>query len=579
MASTGGLLFNPNTYDPRQFDPGTRRQLRALIDWFEERGKTRLLQDDSGAVWVSDFLDFIKRERIFATFLTPSEFGLGDDNKRWDTSRNAALSEILGFYGLSYWYAEQVTILGLGPIWQSDNIKAKQRAAEQLDAGGVMAFALSEREHGADIYNTDMVLTPTEEDDDGVVYRATGQKYYIGNGNVAGMVSVFSRRADVDGPDGYVWFVADSAHPAYELIGNVVHGQMFVSNFALQDYPVHEEDILCTGPEAFSAALNTVNVGKFNLCTASIGMCEHAFYEAITHANNRILYGNPVTDFPHVRASFVDAYARLVAMKLFSDRAIDYFRSAGLDDRRYLLFNPVTKAKVTSEGEAVVRLLWDVLAAKGFERTTYFAEVKNLIGALPRLEGTVHVNVAQILKFMPNYLFKPGSYPEVGTRDDPADDVFFWGQGPAKGASKVQFADWVPVFEKASAIPNVARFTEQVRALQALLSTAAPDAEQQRDLDFMLVVGHLFTLVVYGQLILEQAELRGIDPDVVDQIFDIQVRDFSGYAVALHGKASSTPAQQEWALSAVRKPVTDADRFDRMWQQVRAYDGAYAMRP
>ena len=47
-------------------------------------------------------------------------------------------------------------------------------------------------------------------------------------------------------------------------------------------------------------------------------MAEHAFYEAITHAHNRILYGNPVTDFSHVRANFVDAYARLVAMKLFS---------------------------------------------------------------------------------------------------------------------------------------------------------------------------------------------------------------------------------------------------------------------
>ena len=61
-----------------------------------------------------------------------------------------------------------------------------------------------------------------------------------------------------------------------------------------------------------------MNVGKFNLCSGSIGMCEHAFYEAITHANNRILYGNPVTDFPHVRASFVDAYSRLIAMKLFT---------------------------------------------------------------------------------------------------------------------------------------------------------------------------------------------------------------------------------------------------------------------
>jgi acyl-CoA dehydrogenase len=575
-----GLLFDPNAYDPSHFDPETRRQLRAVIDWFEGRGKAKLLRDDLEAAWVSDFLDFIKQEKIFATFLTPSEYGGGDSNKRWDTSRNAALSEIFGFYGLSYWYAEQVTILGLGPIWQSDNIKAKERAAAQLEAGGVMAFALSEREHGADIYNTDLLLTPAKDDDDeGVVFRASGEKYYIGNGNVAGMVSVFSRRTDVDGADGYVWFVADSAHQNYELIGNVVHGQMFVSNFRLNDYPVHEEDILCTGPDAFSAALNTVNVGKFNLCSGSIGMCEHAFYEAITHANNRILYGNPVTDFPHVRASFVEAYARLIAMKLFSDRAIDYFRSASLDDRRYLLFNPVTKSKVTSEGEAVVTLLWDVLAAKGFEKNTYFCEVARLIGALPRLEGTVHVNVAQILKFMPNYMLNPADYPEIGTRNDPADDVFFWAQGPARGASKVQFADWATVYERHVKIPNVAVFYEQARALKELLVTAAPDPDQMKDLDFLLVVGHLFTLIVYGQLILEQADLIGLDADLVDQIFEVQIRDFSQYAVALHGKSSSTTAQQDWALAAVRRPVTDSHRFDRVWEKVRAYDGAYEMRP
>ena len=95
----------------------------------------------------------------------------------------------------------------------------------------------------------------------------------------------------------------------------------------------------------------------------------------------------------------------------------------------------------------------------------------------------------------------------------------------------------------------------------------------------MLVVGHLFTLVVYGQLILEQADLIGLDRDLLDQIFDFQIRDFSGYAVALHGKPSSTAAQQDWALSAVRKPVASTDRFDRVWEQVKAYDGAYQMRP
>lgn len=583
MANSSGLLLNPNTYDPAQFDQETRRQLRALIDWFEARGKVKLLQDDLEATWVADFLDFVGRERIFATFLTPSAFGGGDDNKRWDTSRNAALSEILGFYGLAYWYAEQVTILGLGPIWQSNNKEAMQRAADQLEAGGVMAFALSEQKRGADIYNTDMILTPTDEE--GVAFRASGEKYYIGNGNVAGMVSVFGRRAEgdgVEGADGYVWFVADSQHPNYELIGNVVHGQMYVSNFMLHDYPVREEDILDTGADAFSAALNTVNVGKFNLCSGSIGMCEHAFYEAITHAHNRILYGNRVTDFPHVRANFVDAYARLIAMKLFSDRAIDYFRSASRDDRRYLLFNPLTKSKVTSEGEIVVTLLQDVLAAKSFEKNTYFSEVARLIGCLPRLEGTVHVNVAQILKFMPNYMFNPAHYPDVGTRDDDADDVFFWEQGPARGASKVQFADWAPIYEGALHIPNVARFYEQVKAFKEMLTTAAPDADQLSDLDFILVGGHLFSLVVYGQLILEQAGILGLGPeleDLVDQIFDFQIRDFSAHAVALHGKPSSTAAQQDWAISAIRKPVVDKARFDRVWEQVQAYDGAYEMRP
>ncbi|MGN2636954.1 acyl-CoA dehydrogenase family protein [Nocardia takedensis] len=583
MTTSDALLFNPATYDPHWFDAETRRLLKATVEWFETKGKNQLLADDRDAVWVADFLEFVGREKLFATFLTPAAHADGDPNRRWDTARNAALSEILGFYGLSYWYAEQVTILGLGPIWQSANESATRRAAADLADGQVMAFALSEQSHGADIYNTDLVLTPTApgsaDAEAGILFRANGEKYYIGNGNVASMVSVFSRRADLDGAEGYVWFAADSRHDAYELRGNVVHGQMYVSTFRLVDYPVRAEDILHTGPEAFSAALNTVNVGKFNLCHGGIGMVEHAFHEAITHADNRILYGEPVTRFPHVRGNFIDAYSRIAAMKLFSDRAVDYFRSASLEDRRYLLFNPMTKSKVTSEAEVVTTLLLDVLAAKGFEKNTYFAQVARLISTLPRLEGTVHVNVGQILKFMPNYLFEPQDYPEVGTRLDAADDEFFWRQGPARGAAKVRFADWAPVYDKHADVANVARFTEQARALRTLLATAAPEETQRTDLDFMLTVGHLFSLVVYGQLILEQAAITGLDGDVLDQIFDFQIRDFNAHATTLYGKSSATAAQREWAVAALRAPVADEARAERMWQRVASYNGAYAMRP
>jgi acyl-CoA dehydrogenase len=585
MTQTDGLLFDPNTYDPLQFDAETRRLLRATIDFFEGQGKKRILNDDLRAHWPAEFVDFVKREKLFATFLTPSEFADGNPDKRWDAARNAALAEILGFYGLTYWYTEQVTILGLGPVWQSENKDAKLKAADDLEAGQVMAFGLSEREHGADVYSTDLVLTPASDEDraNGILYRASGEKYYIGNGNVASVVSVFGRRVDAEGDldrdQAYVFFTADSSHENYHLIDNVVHMQIYVSTFRLDHYPVRAEDILHTGVDAFAAALNTVNVGKFNLCSASIGMAEHAFYEAITHANNRILYGKPVTDFSHVRANFVDSYARLVAMKLFSRRAVDYFRSASLEDRRYLLFNPMTKAKVTMEGETVMRLLHDVIAAKGYEKNTMFREVAQLIGCLPRLEGTAHVNVGLVLKFMPNYMLNPLDYPAIPVRDDAKDDVFFWKQGPTRGASQIRFADWTPVYDEHVRIPNVARFYEQALAFRELLTSAAPDAEQQKDLDFLLNVGHLFSLIVYGQLILEQAALTGLDDDIVDAVFDFQIRDFSAYAVALHGKPTSTQAQQDWALGAIRKPVPDAERFNRVWEHVKAYDGAYEMRP
>ncbi|MEU7907587.1 acyl-CoA dehydrogenase family protein [Actinoplanes sp. NPDC049118] len=569
------LLFNPHTYDPAHLDAETRRLLRATIDFFENRGKKALLGSYIDRAWYGDFLDFAAKEGLFATFLTPAADGGGDPAKRWDTARNAALSEILGFYGLGYWYTWQVTVLGLGPVWQSANQAARAHAAQLLADGHVMAFGLSERGHGADIYATDMILTP----DSSGGFRASGTKYYIGNGNVAGLVSVFGRRADVDGPDGYVFFAADSRHPAYHLVQNVVNAQMYVSEFRLEDYPVREQDVLHTGRAAFDAALNTVNVGKFNLCTAAIGICEHAMYEAVTHAHRRILYGKPVTDFQHVRRELVDGYARLVAMKLFSDRAVDYFRSAGPDDRRYLLFNPMTKMKVTTEGEKVIDLLWDVIAAKGFEADTYFDKAAKDIRGLPKLEGTVHVNLALILKFMPNYLLNPTEFGPVPPRFDSADDEFLFRQGPARGLGAIRFHDWRIAYDAHADLPNVARFREQADGLCALLRAHAPDVDQQGDLDFLLAIGQLFALVVYGQLVLEQAELNGLDRHLLDEVFAILVQDFSAYAIELHGKAATTPAQAAWALSHVRRPVADATRAAAVWDQVVALCGAYEMQP
>ena len=544
--------------------------LRDTVAFFEAKGKKKLKEDDRDRVWYRDFLEFQKERKIFATLLTPSAYG--GEGARWDTFRNAAFNEVLGFYGLPYWYAWQVTILGLGPFWMSANETAKRRAAALLAEGGIFGFGLSEKAHGADIYSTEMRLAKSP----GGGLAASGRKYYIGNGNEAALLSVFGKRTE---GDDWVFFAADPRHPNYELIRNVCTSQSYVAEFALNDYPVTDDEILLRGPEAWDASLNTVNIGKYNLGWASIGIATHAFYEAIRHASQRRLYGMSVTDFPHVARMFTDAWTRLVAMRLFALRAADYVRSATREDRRYLLYNPVVKMKVTTEGERVVDLLWDVIAAKGFESETYFEMATRDIRALPKLEGTVHVNIALILKFLPNVLFTPSACPEVPRRTDPADDVFLFDQGPARGLSKVRFHDLRKAYG-AFDLPNVALFREQIAALQALLARQRITEAQQKDLDLVLTLGELFTLVVYGQLILENAALLGVAPDVVDQIFDVFVRDVSRFVVELHGRAGATAEQAAACLSLVRRPAPDGGRAAAIFaREILPLADAYEMSP
>ena len=450
-------------------DEGSKAIMDKTIAFFEKMGKTRLLDDYNKKVWYREFVDFIGKEQIFAKLLTPKQYAGGDPDARWDTARNSEYSELLAFYGLGYWYCFQVTILGLGPIWMSPNETAKKRAAKLLKEGAIFAFGLSERTHGADIYSVESTLTPKGDG----TYVANGEKYYIGNGNEAEMVSTLGKVKD--GTDDYTFFVTNYRHKSFELKKNVISHQEYVSNFALHDYPITEDDMLSRGPHAWDSALNTVNIGKFNIGPASIGIAEHCFYEAITHASNRILYGVKVTDMPHVKKNFMDAWLRLLGMKIYQRRATDYFRGPSENDRRYLLYNPTSKMKVTLQSEDVVNLLWDVIAAKGFEKDTIFHMAAADVRGPSKLEGTVHVNVQLIRKFMKNYFFSPAAYALAAPDFSLKDDLFLFNQGPTKGLGKVQFHDYKPVFEANKGLPNVATFIKQIEIFKEMLEKAGPD--------------------------------------------------------------------------------------------------------
>jgi len=89
----------------------------------------------------------------------------------------------------------------------------------------------------------------------------------------------------------------------------------------------------------------------------------------------------------------------------------------------------------------------------------------------------------------------------------------------------------------------------------------------------------MFSIVVYGQLILEQARYDGLDPDVLNQIFDFMVRDFSQFAMQVYGNHSSTDSQREYfARIMLIKAVADPEQYNRVWERyVSILNGEYAM--
>jgi acyl-CoA dehydrogenase len=180
---------------------------------------------------------------------------------------------------------------------------------------------------------------------------------------------------------------------------------------------------------------------------------------------------------------------------------------------------------------------------------------------------------------MENYFFNPKEFAKVPRRDDASNDDGLFHQGPAKGLGKVQFHDYKIAYHRIH-LPNGEVFKNQIAAFTEFLIQATPDKNQSRDIDYLLALGEIFTLVAYGQLILESKELLNVEDDLMDEIFDFMVRDFSRYALQLFSKPSCTSRQKDLCRKMMMSPVPDEDKFERIWKYyVYSLKGQYTMNP
>lgn len=530
--SFDGILPSAGAEDYLQDPP-----VRKLVEFFRAKGAKALIEEDRAEGWYGDWIAYQAEHKIYASILCAKAYSsLG---REFDLFKLCRLMEAFAYFSPAHGYSLQVSFLGIFPFWMSSNEALKKEAAAELEKGGLFAFGLSEKAHGSDIYGNETVIREAGPGR----WRADGAKFYIGNSNAAAMISVLAAKEKAGAASKkrkpFVFFALrpGSAPGMSRAVKIRTMGvkTAFVGGFDIKGHELPESDLLCEGRAAWEAVFGTVTLGKFFLGFGSIGICERAFHDAFAHARGRVLYGKPAAEMPHLQSAFVHAYAKLAAMKLYAYRALDYVRSASADDRRYLLWNCVQKAKVSTEGVEVVRILSECIGAKAFESDARFESALRDIQLIPGLEGSTHINFATAAQFVKNYLAAPEGAPEIGSQIAgtlKSGENSYLMAAETGGFPSVAFADPQKAFTRLNG-DNAAVFASQV---QALARSSAGVAEALKDdVEGMIALGKCVAVAAYGQLIAENAALLKTPDALVSVVFHQLVEDMALHVLKLSG--------------------------------------------
>jgi acyl-CoA dehydrogenase len=544
LAGNHAATRNPYAADPT---------IKHLIDFFQAKGVAAIKDEDRGEQWYDDWLAYQKQHHLYASVLASKDDS--DAAADFDLLRFARFIEVFGYFSPAHAYSLQVSYLALFAIRLGTNDAIKREAFAALEAGGLLAFGISEREHGSDLLANEFTVRKTGNDGQLI---ANGRKYYIGNTNVAAIVAILAGRHDArPGARAAAGMrrsppvlVALRPHesggggggggvPGARKIRTLGIRAAFVGDFNVTDQEVSAADIIADGRDAWDAVFGAVTLGRFFLGFGSVGICEHAMREATMHLAGRVLYCQPAIALPHIRSAMARGFARLSAMKLYAFRALDYVAAASEHDRRYLLFTAVQKAKVSTDGVRVMSLISECVGAKGFESDTYIEMALRDIQLIPGLEGSTHLNLKLAAQFVNRYFAGAGkslviprslSAGEAAPQENPY--LMSARTGPT---NTIDFPHFLAGYRPLRGVPNVRLFVRQAAAFRRFVRHGAAwrDGGVTADLETTLLIGQCVSCIAYAQLVTEAVATFDTLSPLVSAMFDLVIGDLTAATLAL----------------------------------------------
>jgi alkylation response protein AidB-like acyl-CoA dehydrogenase len=100
--------------------------------------------------------------------------------------------------------AHAKTFLGAVSVWLAGSESQCRWLAAEIRAGRLVAWGLTERDHGSDLFACELAATPHDE-----AWRLDGEKWLINNATRAELVCILARTSPRGGPLGFSLFLVD----------------------------------------------------------------------------------------------------------------------------------------------------------------------------------------------------------------------------------------------------------------------------------------------------------------------------------------------------------------------------------
>jgi alkylation response protein AidB-like acyl-CoA dehydrogenase len=265
------------------------------------------------------------------------------------------------------------TLLGAEAVWVAGTAEQQRVLADHVLGGARVAFAFSERHHGADLVRSDVTARRAGE-----AYLLSGEKWTIGNATRGRLLTVFARTSPDGGSRGSSLFLVDKAAVAD---GALVHGPKIrtlglrgadVSSIEFRDARLDATARIGREGEALELAVRSMQISRTLAPALSIGACDTVLRAATSWLLDRRLYGARAFDIAYVRAALADAFCMHLLCECVATHAV---RALHVAPQQMSVVAAIAKYLVPTLAEEILSRVSMTMGARFFLREGHYAGI------------------------------------------------------------------------------------------------------------------------------------------------------------------------------------------------------------